>query len=46
MAPASEVATCRWYAVEMEKAAARAAEAVECYIEKGPDKAMNLYNTK
>ena len=33
-------------AAEMEKAAARAAEAVECYIEKGPDKAMNLYNTK
>ena len=33
-------------AAEMEKAAARAAEAVECYIEKGPDRAMNLYNTK
>ena len=33
-------------AEEMEKAAQRAAEAVECYIEKGPDKAMNLYNTK
>ena len=33
-------------AAEMEKAAARAAEAVECYIEKGPDKAMNLFNTK
>ena len=25
-------------------AAARAAEAVECYITKGPDRAMNLYN--
>ena len=33
-------------AEEMEKTALRAAEAVECYIEKGPDKAMNLYNTK
>ena len=33
-------------AEEMRKAAARAAEAVECYIEKGPDRAMNLYNTK
>ena len=33
-------------AEEMEKAAQRAAEAVECYIEKGPDRAMNLYNTK
>ena len=33
-------------AEEMAKAAQRAAEAVECYIEKGPDKAMNLYNTK
>ena len=33
-------------AEEMQKAAQRAAEAVECYIEKGPDRAMNLYNTK
>ena len=33
-------------AAEMEKAAQRAAEALECYIEKGPDRAMNLYNTK
>ena len=33
-------------AEEMQKAAERAAEAVECYIEKGPDRAMNLYNTK
>ena len=30
----------------MEKAAERAADAVECYIEKGPDRAMNLFNTK
>ncbi len=30
----------------MTDAARRAAEAVECYIEKGPDRAMNLYNTK
>ena len=33
-------------AEDMAKAAQRAAEAVECYIEKGPDRAMNLYNTK
>jgi PTH1 family peptidyl-tRNA hydrolase len=33
-------------AAEMAKAADRAADAVECYIEKGPDRAMNLYNTK
>ena len=33
-------------AEDMAKAAERAAEAVACYIEKGPDKAMNLYNTK
>ena len=33
-------------AEDMAKAAQRAAEAVECYIEKGPDKAMNLFNTK
>ena len=33
-------------AEDMQKAAQRAAEAVECYIEKGPDRAMNLYTTK
>ena len=33
-------------AEEMAKAAQRAAEAVVCYIEKGPDRAMNLFNTK
>jgi PTH1 family peptidyl-tRNA hydrolase len=33
-------------AEDMEKAAERAADAVECYIEKGPDRAMNLFNTK
>ena len=33
-------------AEDMAKATERAAEAVECYIEKGPDRAMNLYNTK
>ena len=31
-------------AEEMAKAARRAAEAVECYIEKGPDRAMNKFN--
>ncbi len=31
-------------AVEMQKAAERAAEAVECYITNGADKAMNLFN--
>ncbi len=31
-------------AVEIQEAARRAAEAVECYITQGPDKAMNLYN--
>ena len=31
-------------AEDMEKAAERAAEAVECYILHGPEKAMNLYN--
>ena len=31
-------------AEEMEKAAKRAAEAVECYILHGPEKTMNLYN--
>ncbi len=31
-------------ALDMQKSAQRAAEAVECYITQGPDKAMNLYN--
>ena len=31
-------------AEDMAKAAARAAEAVECYIRSGPEKTMNLYN--
>ena len=31
-------------AEEMAKSAKRAAQAVECYISQGPDKAMNLYN--
>ena len=31
-------------AEDMAKAAARAAEAVECYIQNGPEKTMNLYN--
>lgn len=31
-------------AEDMEKAAARAAKAVECYILHGPEKTMNLYN--
>ena len=31
---------------DMAQAASRAAEAVECYLEKGPDKAMNLFNTR
>lgn len=31
-------------AVDIQKSAQRAAEAVECYITQGPDKAMNLYN--
>ena len=31
-------------AEDMARAAARAAEAVECYILRGPDRAMNLYN--
>lgn len=31
-------------AEDMAKAAARAAEAVECYIRSGPERAMNLYN--
>ena len=33
-------------AEDIRKAAERASEAVECYIEKGPDRAMNLFNTK
>ena len=33
-------------AEDMAAAAARAADAVECFIEKGADRAMNLYNTK
>ena len=33
-------------AVDMAEAAGRAADAVECYITKGPEKAMNLYNQK
>lgn len=33
-------------AVDIEAACAKAAEAVECYITKGADRAMNLYNTK
>ena len=32
-------------AEDMARAAARAADAVECFIEKGPDRAMNLYNS-
>ena len=31
-------------AEDMAKVAQRAAEAVECYILQGPEKAMNLYN--
>ena len=31
-------------AEDMAKAASRAAEAVECYIQNGPEKTMNLYN--
>ena len=31
-------------AVDMQKATERAAQAVECYILQGPDKAMNKYN--
>ena len=33
-------------AEDMAAAAKRAADAVECYIKEGPDKAMNLYNNK
>ena len=31
-------------AADMAKAAERAAEAVECYILQGPERAMNLFN--
>ena len=34
------------YLAACRSAARRAAEAVECYSEKGPDRAMNLYNPK
>ena len=30
----------------IEEACAKAADAVECALSQGPDKAMNLYNTK
>ena len=33
-------------AVEMHNAAEQAAEAVECFIAQGPEKAMNLYSQK
>ena len=33
-------------AEEMAKAASRAAQAVECYITEGPERAMNRFNTK
>ena len=33
-------------AIDMADAASRAADAVECFIVKGPDKAMNLYSQK
>ena len=33
-------------AEEMSRAAKRAAEAAVCYIEKGPERAMNLFNSK
>lgn len=33
-------------AVDMAEAASLAADAVECYITQGPEKAMNLYNRK
>ncbi len=33
-------------AVDMQAAASRAADAVECYIAQGPEKAMNLYSQK
>ena len=33
-------------AVDMAEAASRAADAVECFITRGPEKAMNLYSQK
>ena len=33
-------------AVDMSETASRAADAVECYITQGPEKAMNLYSQK
>ena len=33
-------------AVDMAEAASRAADAVECFISQGPEKAMNLYSQK
>lgn len=33
-------------AVDMAEAAAKAADAVECFISRGPEKAMNLYSQK
>lgn len=33
-------------AADMEKAAERAAEAVECYVKEGAERAMNKFNTK
>ena len=33
-------------AVDMAEAASRAADAVECFITQGPEKAMNLYSQK
>ena len=33
-------------AVDMQEAASRAADAAECYIAQGPEKAMNLYSQK
>lgn len=33
-------------AEDMAAAAARAAQAAECYIRQGPDRAMNLYNSR
>lgn len=33
-------------ATDMEKAAERAAEAVECYVKEGAERAMNKFNTK
>ena len=33
-------------AVDMNESCKRAAKAIECYITEGPEKAMNIYNTK